>query len=283
MENIKNTIENYYNMSLEDRNRFISILYEIYDKYKYEFQYGYDEILSTIEQINSLMIKAKNFEFFYDGLNAQERKEFQTQVYLKSAKAKSLSSNYDSKIELYSKLIEACDSIKDSKKENITSFVLDVDSINKDFEEMDDLFDCEIIAERIISSFGFNYYHCAFNYLKNLTMSLERRTELSKRYYEPFINEFNSIMQKCVETMRNNMNDSTKAIFDTLTPNEKFITISGLLNISKERLYDISNERKKLREQKKVEKLHKITQAKQYVKNEIPKTVKRKRVITGNK
>lgn len=220
---IKEVFNNYYNMSLEDRIKLTERLEDLHEEYKYDDGFGrnYSESLTTIKTTAYYILKCKNLKEFYKNLDNDQKKELQTQVYLTSEKVKS----WIWVPKIYEKLGIIYNPDEEYEEEAKEPFELDLERLNEELKRCDGFCYDSLSAEKIISTF-------------------------SRTYSTPSPSEFNKAIKEAISTIRENINDSTREMFDSLRPIQQLYSILNILIIPKEELNYWIEYRRELRKNK---------------------------------
>lgn len=250
---ISNILDNYYNMRIEDRLTLIKKLVNLHEENKYDAGYTYDygETLEAIKSIAYYTLKGQNFDKFYESLTSAQKKELQTQVYTASEKLKR--SNWcDAHISktTMKMLKDVYKSEEEYTKEEKELFVPDFKVLKEEFNNCDGLFHTGISSEKIISTFCRRYYDYLVDDLSDYGFTKEEQKIISKRYVIPGLSEFNNAIKDSISVIRDNINESTRNIFDSLDPTQQMYTMFTILSLSKYELNYWIEKRKEERENK---------------------------------
>ena len=247
MSHIGEVIDNYYNISLEDRVTLIEKLQELHYENMSDFTCGYFDSLDTIEIVAKKMLQASKFEEFFNALNAKEKKEFQTQLYELSYKTNNWAWHSIPKVYDRVKKIYGLEYTPIEKKE---IFPVDFTKLDEELNDCGYLFEIPdtLDPERVISVFCKRYYRYAIDRLEGTKLSDEEKERLIKKYSDPLISEFNELMDSVIKVICKNINMSTKKKFCSLSKENQLYTVFQALDIDKERLDDKIEYRAKIRE-----------------------------------
>lgn len=220
MEYIKEIFDNYNQISIEDKKKLSERIIKIQDddhdeNFYFSCYYG----LGNIDKLLDSMVKAKNFGEFYNSLNDKQKKEFQTRVYLTSSNKDIFNDNFD----LYEYIAESVKTIdyKIVKKKN--EYTIDFEKLENVLEEAY-LYD---MSEKIVAMY------------KNI---------VSRENYNQILFEMLELVKKCSSIIIENVNDSTRNEFQSLSLDRLVMTILLLLDIDKIQLDNDIEYRKKLRQ-----------------------------------
>ena len=241
MSYIGEILNNYYDISLEDR----IILIEKLDRLHYDnmtsFIYSYSDGLSIIEMTTNKMIQASKFEEFYNTLDNKEKKEFQKQIYEASYNTNNwpwynIPKSYDKIKKIYG--------LEYTPLEKKEKFKIDFNKLDEEFNQGNK----SINPEEVISVFCKRYYKYAIDRLENTKLPLKEKEELIGKYSNPLIYEFNEAMKKFTRVIDKHINGSTRKIFLSLPKEKQLYIIFQALDIDKEKLDDIIEYRTKVKE-----------------------------------
>ena len=245
---ISDILNNYYNMRLEDRLTLIKKLIKLHEENKYDagYIYDYEDTLEAIYNIAYYTLKGQKFKDFFEGLNYAQKKELQTQVYITSQKVKTRSW-YDIP-KHHERLKTMYKPEEEYIKEEKELFVPNFEVLDKEFEDCDGLFCTGISSEKIISKFCRRYYRYANDYeLDGYKFTEEEKETIREKYYKPVSNEFNNAIKDSISVIRDNVNESTRTMFDTLDHTQQMYTMFTILSLSKSKLNDCIERRKESR------------------------------------
>nr|MBP3258631.1 hypothetical protein [Bacilli bacterium] len=220
---VKEVLDNYNNMSLEDRIKVNEILEKFYrDNKEYCYSHSY-----TFKYINFLlenMLKAREFPNFYNSLNSKEQRIIREQIHL----GYSLFSPYD---EAYDAgLIYKMLNMKYEGKTNDATFTLDENRLNSE------LADEYICPEPILNVFKVRYAEAALNNVNPYLFGEKDENKLLNRYASPLVIEFKNIMDNTIDFILSYMPSYVKKSFGPRSLKNKISIIFMINSITKEKL-----------------------------------------------
>lgn len=245
-------IDRFYDMTLDDRLKLIEKLIRLNNEIKsseYGWQYtDHKKDLEIVKEVTSIIKKAEQFTEFYNSLNDKQKKELQTQVYIESEYSKTWAMSKH-KHKCISRIYVP---YRKTPKRNNDLFEFDINLLNE-----------ELKTSRLLSRITLIEIFCSFyteyafdNYLewdydyKNPEVKKYRRL-----YTLPLLKEFNNAITEVSRVLKNNLNDSIKEEYNSLTKEQQVSVISGILSIDEENLDRYIEYRDKKRQEEKVKKL----------------------------
>ncbi len=220
---VKEVLDNYNNMSLEDRIRVNEILEKFYrDNKEYCYSHSY-----TFKYINFLlenMLKAREFPNFYKSLNSKEQRIIREQIHL----GYSLFSPYDDAYD--AGLIYKMLNMKYEGKTNDATFILDEERLNSE------LADEYICPEPILNVFKVRYTEAALNNLNHCLYSGKDEKKLLNKYAKPLVIEFKNIMDSTIGYILSDMPSYVRNSYGPRSLENKMLIIFMINEITKEKL-----------------------------------------------
>lgn len=220
IEYIKEIFNNYSQVSIEDKKRLSERIIKIQnDDHAGNFYFSRHYELRDIDKVLDSMIKAKHFEEFYNSLNEEQKKEFQTRVYLTSTN-KDISNYYSNLYEYIAQLVKHAEYKTIEYKNN---FTIDFNKLEIALEEAD-VYD---MSERVVAVY------------QNITALKESNL---------IIYEIVEVIKKCSSIIKEKVNDSTSSKIESLPLDRLVMTVLLLLDINKEQLNNDIEYRRKLKQ-----------------------------------
>ena len=238
----KVVLDNFYNISLEDRITLINRLINLHEINKSDFDYNYYNSLKSMLDTYKKIYSVSRFKDFYNNLNDKEKKEFQTQVYLTSESVLNWR---------WFDVPNTFDIIKEyTFSDEITdkSYNIDFDMLDSELENSDEYSENLISgAEIIINEFVKRYYNYAFNNYSKDRYSNEEINYIFETYTKPFIIELNSNVNDCISFIKDNINESTRLKFNLIDDDKLIYALFKLIDINKDYLSYMVQKRQELR------------------------------------
>ncbi len=220
IEYIKEIFDNYSLLNVEDKKKLSERIIKIQnDSHAGNFYFSRHYELRDMDKILDSMIKAKHFEEFYNSLNEEQKKEFQTRVYLTSTN-KDISNYYSNLYEYIAQLVKTAEY---KEMEDTKNFTIDFNKLEFALDEAD-VYD---MSERVVAVY------------KNITALKDSN---------PIMYEIVEITRKCSSIIKEKVNDSTSSKIESLPLDKLVMTILLLLDVDKEQLNNDIEYRRKLRQ-----------------------------------
>lgn len=259
-------INHFYDINLKDRIRFLEVLEEKY-KYAYDISTRTYEWFSTkndctriseILFLTKMMSKCQNAKEFFESLSLEQRKEIQTQIYLKSRYIKTgIEEPYPKVYSSVSKYeFERIRNGLEFKEEPYDKYQTKEFSI--EFEKLEaELNNCldsngynALNIINCVDDFIHRYSECTFEF-KNQKLADKTKKEYIERYIKPLNAEYNYSKKIFDDELHKNINETTIELYDSLSSKEQFFIIMTILNIDMQDIDRMIAYRKKLRNDKK--------------------------------
>ena len=244
MSYINEIINNYNNLNNKDQLTLLERLTKL-NKNQNIF---YEQDLKTIEDFLIKQLELKLFLENYKKLDAKQKKEFQTLLYVKASQNKN--ENYFSNhlrliSNIYNPELQEENNNNDNFEVDWPTFCIEQKNLDRK----------QSIA--LIQNFIDNYYSFLF-----------RKEDIKSRQTEK---KFNLLINQCITEIRNNLNNSTRELFDYLTTEQKLTTLFEMTYLNAELLNESITEREALNTNKHQSPRQVIGNGKGYIKRKYPK------------
>lgn len=254
--------DNFYNMSLEDRIILIDKLININKSMMTsKFRLDNRDNLELVKRVTMGILQAEKFPELYSRLNDKQKKELQTQIYEASSDVKKRWYAYD-----YDEWISRIYiPFGEYKQEEKTPFVLDTKKLQEEFNMSRVKIGYVDAALHIFSELYSKY---AFDYFLdwNFNFKEEEVKEYRRKCTIPLIKELNNATTKVLRVLKNNLNESTLNMFNSLNDEQQISVIFEIVDNNEEYLdRGIKNreERRNKRKEKEEKSLQKYLEAKE--------------------
>ena len=265
---IEEIIDNFYNTRLAERIVFLEILHEAYlkaeDISEKKYPPRWDGSRFSINRIPQLIVLTKiMFQFqrseaYYNVLTEEQKKELQTQVYLKAKYADDWTREPipRANTRLPYIIFDDISSVTDfeeqpyerySHKEFRINFSKLQDEINKCLDSSNNE---ELALMSCVDDLSQRYYEYTFK-LSNQKLADITREMYVERSIKPLSAEYNYSKEKFDETLHKNINEKTAKIYDSLNDKQQLQVAASILNIDVCELDRMIEYRKQVRKTKK--------------------------------
>lgn len=223
--------DNFYNMSLEDRIILIDKLIKLNKSMMTsKFRLDNRDNLELVKRVTMGILQAEKFPELYSKLNDKQKKEIQTQVYEISKDIKEC--NLDDSNAWISRIYIP---FGEYKEEDKTPFVLDKKRLNDEFNtpriRIVDIDAALYIFSELYSKYAFDYFlDWNFNFKEEEVKEYRRKCTI------PLIKELNNATTKVLRVLKNNLNESTLNMFNSLNDEQQIATIFEIVDNNEEHL-----------------------------------------------
>lgn len=223
--------DNFYNMSLEDRIILIDKLINLNKSMMTsKFRLDSRDSLELVKRVTMGILQAEKFPELYSKLNDKQKKEIQTQVYEISRDIKEC--NLDDSNAWISRIYIPFGEYKQEEK---TPFVLDTKRLNDEFNTPTvkiGYVDAALhIFSELYSRYAFDYF---FDW--NFDYNDEDVKEYRRKCTIPLIKELNNATTKVLRVLKNNLNESTLNMFNSLDHGQQISVIFEIVDNNEEHL-----------------------------------------------
>ena len=233
---IQDVIDNYYNISLEERLKLIQMLKQLHATHTYDIGISYHDILDTIELLTKKAYQAEQLEKTYGALTQKQQKELRTQTHIKAKEYKG-QWWYDvpKSYELASEILTLDKPEKIEVKE--PTFKIDFARLEEELGGKDtDYYGCEFNVGAFFRTFTGRHFYFALGIIDHLQLTDENKKDLYQKYTKPMLNEFYLAEQRYNDVIRSEFSDSTEKLFSSLEGKAQLYTIFDMLDIDIEKL-----------------------------------------------
>ena len=229
---IQDVIDNYYNISFEERLKVIEMIKKLHSTHTYDIGISYHDILDTIELLTKKAYQAEQLENFYNSLTKEQQKELRTQTHIK---AKSYNGNwcYDvpKSYELAKELLTLDKPEKIEKREK--TFKVDFDRLEEEFGGVDsDYYGCNFSVAGFFKVFTRSLFYYPLGITGNHKLSEEEKREVYRKYTKPMLDEYYYAEQIYSDIIESEFSESTKKLYDSLEDAEKMYTRFDMLDVT---------------------------------------------------
>ena len=223
--------DNFYNMSLEDRIILIDKLINLNKSMMTsKFRLDSRDSLELVKRVTMGISQAEKFPEFYSRLNDKQKKELQTQIYEASSDIKRWHvHDYD---EWISRIYIPFGEYKQEEK---TPFVLDTKKLQEEFNmprvKIGYVDAALHIFCELYSRYAFDYF---FDW--NFDYNDEDVKEYRRKCTIPLIKELNNATTKVLRILKNNLNESTLNMFNSLDHGQQISVIFEIVENNEEQL-----------------------------------------------
>ena len=244
MSYAKQVVDNYNNLILKDKLELVERLTKL-NRRIYE-DGGWDQELSTIKEYLFKQLQGSIFPTFYSNLTANQKKEFQTQLYLEIAHLK----EYDIKY-----APEEC---------RVLAKVYDQDTEEKEKETYQ--VDFPTFCIELKNTSNNESSHLIYDFIdSNYRIGLKGIDETPEA-----IKELIHTIKKCISVIRDNINEKTRNAFDSLSLEQQIYILFKMLDYDKRQLDNKIEEREYFKKIK-AQNQYKPVNEKGYIKRRFPK------------
>lgn len=221
---IKEVFDNYSQISIEEKKRLSERMIKVQNDDRcgdcyFENYYKLDKI----DDILDIIIKGKQFVELYNSLTVEEKKEFQTRVYLTAANE----DTYSYKLDLYKDIVKLIKTTKFNNRDFRDTYKVDFDRLEDaiSYTEADFVW----TAERVVAAY---------------------QDIASKRDIDSTLLELIETLQNVLSIIKTNVNESTNNKIDSISFDDLITTLLLILEVDKDVLdFDI-NKRKEERQKR---------------------------------
>lgn len=233
---IKEVLDNYNNMGIEDRLKVNEILEKFYkdnEKCCSSHEYTFKHLNIILEN----MLRAKKFPELYNSLNKMEKQEMDEQILNSCMSLRTNDYAYDR--DLIGKMLGLD---YDGEIEN-PSFVLDEVRLKKE------LANDELVPNYILNVFKVKYGECAVNEVDYYKYKDIAEEKLLDKYAKPLVIEFKNIMNDMINFIISNTASYTSNSYRLRDLEDQILVFFNINYLTKEDLdFKISSREQRLRE-----------------------------------
>ena len=220
---VKDVLDNYNNMSIEDRLKVNEILEKFY-KDNREYCYSHDYTFKHINTILKGMLNAKEFPKLLKSLDDNEWHEMNEQILL--ACTGSSPFDYICDRNLIDKMLE----LEYTGKTEEPTFTLDEERLKEE------LADDEIVPNDVLNVFKVRYSEAAINEVDYYKYKGKAEEKLLRTYAKPLAIEFKNIMNETIDYMLSNISYYACPAFRLKSLEDKILIIFNVSALTKEDL-----------------------------------------------
>ena len=228
-EYTREVFDNYYNMSLEDRVILIDKLFKLNESMMTsKFRLDNRDDLRIAKKVAVGISKSEQFPELYSRLNDKQKKELQTQVYEICSDIKRW--HTDDSDRWISRVYIPFGEYKEEEK---TPFVLDTKKLNEEFHTL------RIgTIDAMLYIFSKLYVKYALDYFADWEFDYndEDVKEYRRKCTVPLIKELNNATTKVLRVLKNNLNESTLNMFNSLDHEQQIAAIIEIVDNNEEDL-----------------------------------------------
>lgn len=234
---IQEVIDNYYNISLEERLKLIEMIKKLHSTHTYDIGRSYHDILDTIELLTKKAYQVEQLEEFYNSLTKEQQKELRTQTHIKAKSYYKGNWYYDvpKSYELVKELLTLDKPERIDKREK--TFKVDFDRLEEEFGgKGTDYYACDFSVSGFFKAFTRSLFYHPLGITGKHKLSEEEKKEVYRKYTKPMLDEYYYAEQRYSDIIESEFSESTKKLYDSLDDAAKMYTRFDMLDVTAEDL-----------------------------------------------